>query len=65
MAMERVGIAVADRVRVCDVTMCRISLVLVLVVLAVMRCWAGFLPAVGADRRHAELQRHADQEKDR
>lgn len=65
MAIERVGIAVAGGLGVTGVTVFSISLVLVLVVLAVMRCRAGLLPAVGADRSKTELQRHANQKKDR
>lgn len=63
--MERVGVAVVHGVRVCAVTVCRSSLVPVIVVLAVMRCRADLGPAIGADRCQTELQRDAQQEKDR
>lgn len=63
--MRGVDIDVANGFSVAPVTVCSVSLVLVLVVLSMRRCRAGFRPAIGPDRRQAELQRHEQQEEDR
>jgi hypothetical protein len=65
MAMGGVDVDVADGFSVAAVTRCSISLVLVFVVLAMLCCRAGFMPAIGADRSKTELQRHAQQNENR